>query len=97
MKNFLFCSMNKLYAEPPMQYKRFHPTGGNYLLPFVAGGVKLESMKNNLSAEALEFFRAQGRRGGLKSKRARMKKLTREERSAIARKAAEARWGKNGK
>ena len=68
----------------------FHPSA----LPFFAQGVKLESMKNSLSAEALEFFRAQGKRGGLKSKRARMKKLTQEERSAIARKAAAARWGK---
>ena len=51
-------------------------------------------MKNGLSAEALEFFRAQGRRGGLKSKKARMKKLTAEERSEIGRKAAAARWGK---
>jgi hypothetical protein len=89
--------MNKVYAEPPMQCKPDFTPWADYLLPFVARGVKLESMKNNLSAEALEFFRAQGRRGGLKSKRARMKKLTREERSAIARKAAEARWGKKAK
>ena len=50
--------------------------------------------RKGLSEDALEFFRAQGKRGGLKSSKARMKKLTPEERSAIARKAAEARWGK---
>lgn len=36
-----------------------------------------------------------GRRGGLKGGRARAAKLTREERSEIARKAAVARWGKS--
>jgi len=35
-----------------------------------------------------------GRRGGKKGGRARAKKLTAEERSEIARKAARARWGK---
>jgi hypothetical protein len=50
--------------------------------------------RKGLNEEALEFFRAQGKRGGLKSASARMKKLTPEERSAIAKKAAAARWGK---
>lgn len=36
-----------------------------------------------------------GRRGGLKGGKARAAKLTAEERSAIARKAAEKRWSKN--
>ena len=36
---------------------------------------------------------ALGRRGGLKGGRARADKLAPEQRSAIARKAAEARWG----
>jgi hypothetical protein len=49
--------------------------------------------RKGLNEEALAFFRAQGKRGGLKSSRARMKKLTPEERSEIGRKAA-ARWGK---
>jgi hypothetical protein len=35
-----------------------------------------------------------GRRGGLKGGRARADSLTSEQRSAIARKAAEARWGR---
>jgi len=35
-----------------------------------------------------------GRRGGLKSGPARMKKLTPEQRSEIARKAVQARWAK---
>lgn len=37
-----------------------------------------------------------GRRGGLKGGKERAKKLTAEERSEIARKAAEARWTKTG-
>ena len=49
--------------------------------------------RKGLNEEALAYFRAQGKRGGLKSSRARMKKLTPEERSEIGRKAA-ARWGK---
>jgi hypothetical protein len=43
-----------------------------------------------LSADALEFFRNQGKRGA----KARLKQLTPEQRSEIARKAAAARWGK---
>ena len=35
-----------------------------------------------------------GRRGGLKGGRARAEKLTPEQRSAIAKKAAQVRWGK---
>jgi hypothetical protein len=50
--------------------------------------------QKGLNEEALAYFRAQGKRGGLKSSRARMKKLTPEERSEIGRKAAAARWGK---
>ncbi len=38
-----------------------------------------------------------GRKGGLKGGKARAKKLTPEQRSEIARKAAEKRWGNNGK
>jgi hypothetical protein len=40
---------------------------------------------------------ALGRRGGLKGGRARAEKLTAEERSAMARRAAEARWSTKGK
>ena len=39
---------------------------------------------------------ALGRMGGLKGGRARAEKLTTEERSAIAKKAARARWGHHG-
>jgi hypothetical protein len=38
-----------------------------------------------------------GRRGGLKSAAARMKKMTPEQRSEVARKAALARWSKRKK
>lgn len=43
-----------------------------------------------LSKEALEFFRKQGRRGG----KARLKKMTAEQRKAVAAKGAAARWKK---
>jgi hypothetical protein len=66
------------------------------ILIFLQRGLSFPHMakRKGLSEEALEFFRAQGKRGGLKSSKARMKKLTPEERSAIARKAAAARWKK---
>ena len=41
-----------------------------------------------------ELTRRLGRRGGLKGGKARAEKLTKEQRSAIAKKAAEARWAK---
>jgi hypothetical protein len=44
--------------------------------------------KKKMPAEALDFFRAEGRRGG----KARLKNLTPAKRSEIARKAAAARW-----
>jgi hypothetical protein len=46
--------------------------------------------KDGLSADALEFFRRQGARGG----KARKKKLTKEELSEQGRKAVMARWAK---
>ena len=50
--------------------------------------------KNRLSAEALEFFRKEGERGGKLSAEARMRKLTPEQRSEIARNAVAAREAK---
>jgi hypothetical protein len=44
--------------------------------------------------EARELARKLGRRGGLKGGKARAEKLTPEQRSEIARKAAKARWAK---
>jgi hypothetical protein len=49
--------------------------------------------KGRLSAEALEFFKKQGARGG----KARKKKLTKEELSEQGRNAVKARWAKNKK
>ena len=74
----------------PLQYART-------FLKWNAKGVKLVvamAGRKKLNKQALEFFRVEGRRGGLKSGKARMEKLTPEQRSAIARKAAAARWGK---
>jgi len=47
-------------------------------------------MPRKLSEEALEFFRKQGSRGGKKGAKARMTKLTPQQRSEIARKAGKA-------
>ena len=44
--------------------------------------------------EMRELARKLGRRGGLKGGKARAEKLTKEQRSEIARKAARARWSK---
>jgi hypothetical protein len=44
--------------------------------------------KRKLSAEALEYFREQGRKGGKIGGKVRMEKLTPEQRSAIAKKAS---------
>lgn len=46
--------------------------------------------KTKLSEDAMEFFRKEGRKGGKKSAAGRMAKMTAEERSEVARKAAAA-------
>jgi hypothetical protein len=51
-------------------------------------------MKRKLPKEALEYFREQGAKGGKSGAKARMEKLTSAQRSAIAKKAATARWSK---
>ena len=53
--------------------------------------------KRKLSAEALEYFREQGRKGGKLGAKARMTKLTPEQRSEIAKKAVAAREAKRKK
>jgi hypothetical protein len=53
--------------------------------------------KKKLPADALEFFRKQGAIGGKLSGLARMKKLTPEQRSEIAKKAVAAREAKRKK
>lgn len=50
----------------------------------------MSNKKDGLPAEALEFFRKQGAKGG----KARKKKLTKEELSEQGRKAVMARWAK---
>ncbi len=50
--------------------------------------------RNKLSTEALEYFRKQGAKGGKIGGKARLEKMTPEERSAVAKKAAAARWAK---
>jgi hypothetical protein len=49
---------------------------------------------SKIPADAMEFFRKQGAKGGKLSARARMEKLTPEQRSEVARKAVTARWAK---
>lgn len=56
--------------------------------------------RGKLSAEAREFFRKAGSKGGKLGAKARMEKLTADQRSQVAKKAAAARWEKkegNGK
>ncbi|MBM3739253.1 MAG: hypothetical protein FJW39_26060 [Acidobacteria bacterium] len=50
--------------------------------------------RNTLPAEAIEFFRSHGAKGGKLSAAARIEKLTPEQRKEIASKAAKARWAK---
>jgi hypothetical protein len=50
--------------------------------------------KEELPEEVLNFFRKEGRKGGLKGGPARARTLTPKRRKEIARKAAAARWGK---
>ena len=50
--------------------------------------------KNPADVELRELARILGRRGGLKGEKARAAKMTPEERSEPARKAAKARWDK---
>jgi hypothetical protein len=47
-------------------------------------------MKGELPEEVLEFFRQQGRKGGKLSSKARLAKMTAEQRKAVAKKAAAA-------
>lgn len=49
-------------------------------------------MRKKLPAEALEYFRLQGAKGGKIGAKRRMEALTPAQRSEIARKAAAARW-----
>jgi hypothetical protein len=49
-------------------------------------------MAKRLPSAIKEYFRKQGAKGGKLSGAARMEKLTPEQRSAIAKKAAAARW-----
>jgi hypothetical protein len=51
--------------------------------------------KEKLPEEVLNFFRKEGRKGGLKGGPARAQTLTPKRRKEIARKAAAARWGKD--
>jgi hypothetical protein len=53
--------------------------------------------KRSLPADVREFFVKQGRKGGLIGGKARASKLTAEERSESARRAAKARWTKRKK
>jgi hypothetical protein len=60
-------------------------------------GAKLSlrmAKKPKLSEAALNFFRAQGRRGGKLGGKRRAESLSSDRRAEIARKAAAARWGK---
>ena len=59
-------------------------------MTYLPKGVKLRGMKGELPAEVLEFFRQHGRKGGKLSSKARLAKMTAEQRKAVAKKAAAA-------
>ena len=62
-------------------------------MPGAAVGGKAQYVaRNKLPAEALDFFRREGAKGGKLGTKARMEKLTAKQRSEIAKKAAAARW-----
>jgi len=50
--------------------------------------------KSAISEEARSYFAEQGRRGGKKSAKARMEKISPKQRSEIARNAVKVRWEK---
>ena len=50
--------------------------------------------KRGLSKKALKYFQDEGRRGGKVGGKKRAESLTSEQRTAIAKKGAAARWGK---
>ena len=56
--------------------------------------VRIDEVSKKLPAEALEYFRKEGAKGGKLSAQARMEKLTPEQRKEVARTAAAARWAK---
>jgi hypothetical protein len=51
-------------------------------------------MKKKLPAEIKEYFQREGAKGGKKGGKSRMAGMTAEQRSALAKKAAAARWKK---
>lgn len=62
---------------------------------FLPDGVRLLIIMKKLPEDVKEFFRREGSKGGKKGGKSRMEQLTREQRTALAKKAAEARWGKS--
>jgi hypothetical protein len=63
------------------------------LLTACQSGFRIEIVKSAIS----KYLATIGRRGGLKGGKARMAALTPEQRTALARKAAAARWAKRVK
>lgn len=58
--------------------------------------VRLQKLLNeSLPDEVKEFFRQQGAKGGKIGGKRRLEKISDERRTEIAKKAAEARWGKD--
>jgi hypothetical protein len=72
-----------------------HPRDANQLAKSVVDIAIGESASLSINESKDPDAVALGRRGGLKGGRARAQKLTKEQRSEIARKAAAARWGRD--
>jgi hypothetical protein len=75
-----------------MAKKPKRPRDPNRLAKFIADVVAGESRNDKLNEESAAV--KLGRSGGLKGGKARAEKLTPEQKSEIAKKAAQKRWGK---
>lgn len=79
----------------PKRSSKKRPTDINLLAASIVGDSLEEPAPEDTTSKNPAAV-SLGRLGGLKGGKARAAKLTAEQRSAIARKAAQARWAKNG-
>lgn len=77
-----------MYKKRTNPRKDINETAFSIVQQAIGEAVSEESTKDQAAVES-------GRKGGLKGGKERAKKLTAEERSEIAKKAAETRWGKS--
>jgi len=92
--NQAYLMLDRLCYDNPMTKKPKRPRDANQLaksiVDLTTGDIEEENPDEGKDPNAV----ALGRKGGLKGGKARAAKLTPEQRSEIAKKAAMARWGK---